>query len=270
MVSRTGSYVLFNLSLWVLAASAAAAIVRRSAVDDSSAAMRRQAAERAILLWTLVSLATVFVGGRFFGHYFLVALPGLSLLGARGLEGMRNLAGVPVTRVRAQKMGLVLFLLFLFSFVRFHQYTAALAWEAWTGEPNAISRRFSVREQELAGVVDTIRQRVPPGDKIYVWGIYWYAERQPASGLIRPDWLTGEFEPGPSSSFWNQTSRQLLADLSRSRPRLILSQDDLASALPSLELTTFLQENYDYQGTTGPSGGRVFRLYWWRDPASRR
>src|SRR5258708_22201541 len=78
LAAQLAGVVLPAAVLWLAGIAALAGLARRKPQDDVLAA-------RAFLvLWTVLSLAAVAAGSRFFGHYFLQAEVPLSLLAARG------------------------------------------------------------------------------------------------------------------------------------------------------------------------------------------
>jgi hypothetical protein len=282
MVQRTFGYVLFNLALWSLASWALwKSLSKRKqgspvtgGTPISVALTETAALDLSIGLWGLMSLCGVFAGGRFYGHYFIPVLPALSLLGARGLEHLRAAARVPETRKRARVAVTVLLAIFLFSFVRFHDLTAALAYESLTGKSTSWVKEWGVakRETEAASVATTVSNEIGEGGYLYIWGyaleVYWRSGCRPASRYLTPYYVTGHFYPEvtaatstTSGKFWDDARTQFIDDLRTTKPRLILNIDEPIQSLPYPDIIDFINENYTRDATIGPNINNQFIVY---------
>jgi hypothetical protein len=286
MVQRTFGYVLFNLALWALAASALWKSLSKPKHGSSLAGRKyvnitsrdTAALDLSIALWGLISLCGVFASGRFYGHYFIPVLPALSLLGARGLEHLRAAARLTETRKRARVAITALIAVFLFSFIRFHDLTAALAYEAFTGKSTSWVREWGVtkRETEAATIAMAVRNQIGEGGYLYIWGyaldVYWRSGCRPASRYLTPYYVTGHFYPevtaataATSGKFWEDARTQFIDDLRTIKPRMILNIDEPIQSLSYPDIVDFINENYTRDGTIGPNINNQFIVYRLKD-----
>jgi hypothetical protein len=226
-----------------------------------------------VALWGAASLAAVFPGGRFFGHYFIQVLPALCLLASRGAETLRQRLSDPLRRRRARIAVVALVILTLISFVRFHQRTAILAFETITGARTRWSEKWgmSEREREAEVVSAFVRSRLSEGEPLYIWDyaldVYWRTGCQPASRYLSPYYITGKFtdsgqeEADADITFWRENRAHLIEDLKRTRPRIILDVFGKLLELPYPEITEFMEKNYRYAGSVGLNSWRRFLVY---------
>lgn len=263
LIGRGAGYVLFNATMWLLAALAVWRSARRADRldnDQSIAATRRY--DLAIALWGLVSLVPVLISGRFFGHYFIPALPALSLLAARGATHLSE--GIQRGPSRRPRIAVaVLVLLFLPGFFRSHHRTAVLAYETVSGTRTRWSENWGMtqREHEAAAVSEFVRARLRPGEPLYIWGyahdVFWRTGCRPASRYLTPSFIDGRFPDAegavsPSGElFRREAAANLLDDLRRTKPRLILDIEGGFRALDYVELVDFVNKNYREAGTAG-------------------
>ncbi len=276
MIGRGLGYIFFNAVLWTLAASAVWSAFKKNDSRDTGEpeeTTRTVRVDRAVALWAGVSLAGVLMSGRFYGHYFIPALPALSLLAARGVRLFANALSDPAHR-RVARAGLaVLALLFLIGFFRSHHRTMVLAYETVTGTRTRWSDNWGMtkREQEAEVVSEFVRDRIPAGEPLYIWGyahdVYWRTRCRPASRYLTPYFVDGRFadaEAAVSSSgadFRREAAANLLDDLRRTKPRLILDVEGSFKTLPYAELVDFVESQYRDEGTIGPGGSNRFRVF---------
>jgi 4-amino-4-deoxy-L-arabinose transferase-like glycosyltransferase len=275
MVGRGMGYVFFNAVLWSLAGWAVWQSVRererKDAVDQARSAGHARF-DVAAALWCAVSLVAVVMSGRFYGHYFIPALPALSLLGARGWTFLAEALRTPAYRRRAQLALAVLSLLFLIGLFRCHHRTAVLAYESLTGTRTRWSGNWGMtrREQEAEVVSQFVRVRIAAGDTLYIWGyahdVFWRTRCRPASRYLTPYYIDGRFSdaeatvPSSGEEFRREAAANLLEDLRRSKPRLILDVEGNFKALPYDALVEFIEKNYRDAGNAGPDPARPFRV----------
>jgi 4-amino-4-deoxy-L-arabinose transferase-like glycosyltransferase len=270
MIGRVFAYIAFNLPLWVLAgwaAKRALASLKTTETDN------RSLAEEPLLIWTGICLVAVFIGGRFFGHYFIQLLPALSILAARGAELLRVNLEAGAKRRKAILLFSFLLLCLLINLVRFHSRTAILAYETLTGRRTAYSQQWgmSQRENEAAIIAGRVRERLKANEPFYIWGyaldVYWRSGCPPASRFITPNHITGEYESATGSvaeadhEFWSVSRRQFLADLESNRPPLILDVTGELPGLPYDDIKTFIEQHYQRDGEIGMDAARPFILY---------
>jgi len=277
MAGRGVGFILFNATLWSLAALAVWHAIKEGRnfgerLPNESA--RHQAMfDRTVALWGGVTLIAVMMSGRFYGHYFIPALPALSLLGARGVQLLRQAHRDPNRRRKAQIAIVTLSLFFLVGLFRCHHRTAVLAYETVTGTRTQWSANWGMtkREQEAAVVSNFVREQIRPGEPLYIWGyahdVFWRTQCRPASRYLTPYFIDGRFadaEATVSSSgeqFRREAAANLLEDLRRTKPRLILDIEGNFRALPYPELLRFIDDNYREDGSAGPDPSRPFRVF---------
>jgi 4-amino-4-deoxy-L-arabinose transferase-like glycosyltransferase len=277
MLGRGLGYVLFNAVLWSLAGWAVWRSVRalkghRRPIVDPTESIQSARFDISSALWCAVSLVAVIIGGRFYGHYFIPALPALSVLGARGLSNFVETMKKPFQTWKKRLVLTVMGLLFLVGFVRCHHRTAVLAYETVTGTRTRWSADWGMtkREQEAEVVAQYVRERVPPGEALYIWGyahdVFWRTNCRPASRYLTPYYIDGRFPdseatvPKSGEEFRREAAANLIEDLSRSKPRLILDVEGSIKALPYRNLVNFIDFYYRDAGSAGPDTGRPFRV----------
>jgi 4-amino-4-deoxy-L-arabinose transferase-like glycosyltransferase len=276
MIGRGLGYVFFNATLWSLAVWAvwrSAGELNTVRGDAGNETERGEKRDITIAVWGLVSLAGVVMSGRFYGHYFIPALPALSLLAARGSIRLAEALRRPAHRRRAQVGVGVLALLFLPGFFRCHHRTAVLAYETVTGTRTHWSANWGMtkREQEAEGVSEFVRERVVVGGPLYIWGyahdVFWRTGCRPASRYLTPYFIDGRFADAEATvqtsgeDFRREAAANLLEDLRRTKPQLILDVEGSFKALPHPELVEFIEKNYRDAGSAGPDAARPFRAF---------
>lgn len=276
LVSRGLGYVLFNASLWALAlwtVARALKDVRQKAkpIAGASDAARAIQFNLATALWGAVSFISVLVSGRFFGHYFITVLPALALLAASSAARLREDLRDPRRR-NAQMVMAVLAVLFIVGLVRSHHRTVILAYETITGARTRWSESWGMteRQHEAEAITEALRDKLTFGEPLYIWGyahdIYWRTGCRPASRYLTPYYIDGRFPDAesdsapPNAPFWQAARANLIADLRRTRPRLILDIYGEMDDLPYPEIVKFLKANYRDDGAIGPDPNRPFRM----------
>lgn len=174
---RFGSYVLATLLLWLLA-------LRFIKQKEFKVSVLAQLAA----LWFALSLIPVFVGARFYGHYFLHVLPSLCVVAAFAVS--ENLS------VFQKRFGLSLLivpsLLFFMLRVDHKWYLSKVPDD-------------HIYEQQEIG--EALRQISQGKGSVFVWGfatgIQFWSELRPASRFLWADLLTGR-TPGPEYARQNQ------------------------------------------------------------------
>lgn len=276
MTGRGLGFILFNATLWSLAVFAVWYSIREArdpALRAPGESEQRQAQfDRATAVWAGVTLIAVIMSGRFYGHYFIPALPALALLGARGVSFVQCALGDPNRRRKAQVGIVVLSLFFLVGLFRCHHRTAVLAYETVTATRTHWSANWGMtkREQEAEVVSDFVRSRVPAGEPLYIWGyahdVYWRTSCRPASRYLTPYFIDGRFADAEATvspsgeQFRREAAANLLEDLKRTRPKLILDVEGNFRALPYPDLLEFINENYREDGGVGPDPSHPFRV----------
>lgn len=277
MLGRGLGYLLFNAALWSLAGWAVFRSMRnlkgsRREVGSETRSAGYARFDVAAALWGGVSLIAVIMSGRFYGHYFIPALPALSLLGARGWNLLAGALRNPAHKRNAQTVLAALSLLFLVGLFRCHHRTVVLAYETLTGTRTRWSAGWGMtkRQEEAEVVSQYVRARLPAGEPLYIWGyahdVFWRTGCRPASRYLTPYYIDGRFSdaeatvPASGEEFRREAAANLIEDLRRSKPRLILDVEGNFKALPYRELITFIDLYYRDAGNAGPDAGRPFRV----------
>ena len=277
LVGRGLGYVFFNGLLWALAGWAVwRALRNRDDWNEGFDARRKSEQERidrSVALWCGVTLVSVMLGGRFFGHYFIPALPALSVLGARGLRLLIDKLRGSTAGRRSLVTVCVLAVLFAIGFIRSHHRTAVLAYETLSRAHTRWSANWGMtkREQEAEVVSQFVRTRVAEGEALYIWGyahdVFWRTRCRPASRYLTPYYIDGRFPdaedtvPASGEEFRREAALNLIEDLRRTNPRLLLDVEGNFSMLPHPELVAYLETNYRLAGNAGPDPARPFRAF---------
>lgn len=280
IVGRGLGYVFFNATLWALAGWVVVRSVRRvksgmqHADGEAENYPARPYLNLAAALWGAVSLCSVMISGRFFGHYFIPVLPALSLLAADGVELLARRMRDPVHRRATRVTVVILGLLFSVGFARAHHRTVVLAYETVTGARTRWSEQWGMteRQHEAEVIAEYLRGRVSEGEPLYIWGyahdVYWRTGCRPASRYLAPYYIDGRFPDAEAKAIesndppWREARDNLIEDLRRSRPRLILDVYGSIKQLPHPKIVDFINENYREGENIGPDPSRPFRALW--------
>jgi len=228
----------------------------------------------AAALWCAVSLLSVMMSGRFFGHYFITALPALALLAAPSVVRFGGLLGDSQYKRSARVALAILAVFFTVGLVRSHHRTAVLAYETITGRRTHWSANWGMtkRQDEAEAITAALRDRyqLQRGEPLYIWGyahdVYWQTGCRPAARYLTPYYIDGRFSDAeavaaePNAPFWQEARANLIEDLRRVRPRIILDINGDMDDLPYAEITDFLKENYEDVGAVGSDPNRPFRV----------
>jgi hypothetical protein len=167
-----------------------------------------------LALWTALSLASVALGGRFFGHYFLQPELPLSLLAAGAVQ--RLFAARP--RLATAALG-----------------APALLFLVLSSAKELTQPVFNAGDPDYLRIGRAIAERTGAADTIWVWGnvpqLYYGSSRRPGVRFSFCNYLTG-LSPGTPSEYdeANDPSSQALEwawplalrDLAANKPALIL------------------------------------------------
>jgi 4-amino-4-deoxy-L-arabinose transferase-like glycosyltransferase len=288
-IGRGLGYVLFNFVLWSFAVWTVARSIKaawRPAMPDRAGGDAISPAignitshpasplefNLAAALWCAVSLISVVMSGRFFGHYFITALPALAILAAPSVVVFGKLLRNSAYKRKARVALAVLAVFFTVGLIRSHHRTAVLAYETLTGRRTQWSANWGMtqRQNEAEAVTAALRDKLQPGEPLYIWGyahdVYWQTGCRPAARYLTPYYIDGRFPDVeasaamPNAPFWQEARANLIDDLRRVRPRLILDIKGDMGDLPYPEITDFLRENYEDVGAVGLDPNRPFRV----------
>ncbi|MFL5815514.1 MAG: ArnT family glycosyltransferase [Bdellovibrionia bacterium] len=177
----------------------------------------RYAVNAGLFIWAIVSILSVAIGGRFFGHYFLQAELPLCLIAAGPLY--RAWMRAPKT------IGAAIAIPALFFF-------------AISLKPEATHAIFDAGEPDWERVGQAISRQSKPDDTLFVWGnvpeLYHYSQRKMGTRFSFCNYLTGlspgtrsEYDPSYQPAQVSEAWPLLLQDLQNRRPSIIV---DTASA----------------------------------------
>jgi hypothetical protein len=163
---------------------------------------RRGRAWWAVVVWTLVGLAIMLVQAKGYDYHWLPVLPPLALLGADSADRLIDAAARNGYARRSQFPLALLTVLLLLTMLA--QGIWPRAWYYLTGAEDQLAYygRFRggefVADESLA-VADYLRERVAPGDSLYIWGfrpeVYFMSQLNPATRFIFQFPLVGEWYP---------------------------------------------------------------------------
>lgn len=192
--------------------------------DDGNLAIQ---SDGIALLWFVVSVVGITMGGRFYGHYFFQIIPALCLIGGHGItiliESIRAERGKSKLRLIAASVVLALIIIGAsVALVRFHTRTLILANDFFSGHKSqstdewyheqlnreellasAAARDVQDKESVIAsGDVESLREGGPrerpiagQTDYLFVWGyrpeLYYWSGLIPASRYLSTQMLTG-------------------------------------------------------------------------------
>ncbi len=216
--------------------------------------------------WLLASLAAMFLGGRFFGHYFLQPLAPLAVLAGLEMPRLWELT----TRSRVLRILLLIGLVIPGGIF----FTLAVRREQ-------LLRIVNEREPDYASVGRRVQELTRPTDTIFVWTnspqIYYYAHRTPGTRFTFCNYQTGQSPATPAEEdpavdttpymvlpAWEM----LMADLETNRPKMFVDAthahfDDFGkSPLEKFpRLAQWVWDHYDLVDQV--KGVRLFQLKAW-------
>lgn len=202
ILTRVLPYIASTLLLWVL-------------IVVWTTRLRVTCGEALIFFWFLLTIVPVSAGFRFYGHYFILLLPPMSVLAARAAD---RIWSVPK---RKWIKGLIIFWIILpvVGFFVARVYMSQV--HGAVGEDN-------VKEYEPLALY--IKQNTKPDEKIIAWGyvplVYWYSERFPGTRFFWSDLLTGRIPgtkgEGSDAFIMPQAWDMFMGDMERNKPVYIV------------------------------------------------
>jgi len=147
-----------------------------------------------------LSLAMISIGQRWFGHYYMLAVPVLTLLFVLWVSELPSVLGAPGRRVFALALG-VFMLWALTATVKEMSHPEVRLFRMTGGTDSP------ARQGPLENAAAFLRERIPSGQRILVWGwqpeLYLTARRPPVTRMVDPSL---------------GTARDVLEDLNRYGP----------------------------------------------------
>ena len=253
LLKRVLPYIASTALLWVLAAVGSIQLLKGLKAREADGLIMSH--RTLVFLWFILSIVPVSVGYRFYGHYFLLLLPPMSVLASPVLTSLI------VSKKRFLK-ALVIF---------------------WIALPalGFFAARFFIPEINRASGEDNLADYRPaaeyaaattrPSDRIVVWGfapmIYWGSERLPGTRFFWSDLLVGRVpgskrSEGGESEGMQEAWEMFMADMERHKPALFIDTSPAGlhdyGAWPIEDhprLTDYLREKYTREAE---AGGVVF------------
>ncbi len=249
--ARVLPYVASTALIWVLSAICIILLFRKGRNETEGALKTAQ--EWLIVLWFVLSIVPVFTGFRFYGHYFLLLIPAMSVLSSKIADS------VWLSPSRAWPKILIVF---------------------WIALPAAgfLTARFFIPEinrtfhednlSDYKPLAQYAAERTEPGDKIIAWGfapmIYWESQRLPATRFFWSDVLTGRVpghkgEQNDAEKYAMPKAWEMfLSDIEKNRPVYFIDtapanlhdyKDFPATRYPALR--EYLKKNYREEANVG-------------------
>jgi tetratricopeptide (TPR) repeat protein len=195
----------------------------------------------------------VSIPGWFYPHYYQLYLPILAVGAGWGIVTVANSLQ---QRTVGQWIGTGTLLLLLWHIAPNYRYDS----KTWSRLKYPGMGGFFI-EIERCG--HAVNRMLKPGEPFYAWGIdpgiYYYSERQPASGIFWADRLF----LGPLKT---QATQKVIADLEKTQPPLILTENLIDRKLPlDHPVYQWIWEHYVESPEAGFS--KFFTVYLRRDSA---
>jgi hypothetical protein len=181
-------------------------------------AWRGRRRELAPIYWWLVgSLCASLVGGRMYGHYFVLFVPALCVLGGVGVDEERWLPRI----LAVPAIGFFVFAILL---------------EGATGH-------FWSRSPDYFQASHYVKERTAPNERIFVWGwfpgLYVEADRCPSTRFVYTHLLSGSTSHEARGHNVPEAWEMLMSDLEKNPPPFILD-----TSLRGYSFEEFPPENY--------------------------
>lgn len=155
-----------------------------------------------LLLWAAAALVIMLVQAKGYDYHWLPLLPPLALIAAEGIDRLLDAAARRGLTRRSQIPATALIVLILAAVLLGGPWRTA--WAYLTGAEDRITyyNRFQggeVNAGESLAVANLLRERVAPGDSLYIWGfrpeVYYLSGLNPATRFIFQFPLVGEWYP---------------------------------------------------------------------------
>lgn len=229
-----------NGILWLLAMVAIYNQWRRSAASDPGTRTADHKRDILFLLstWPFFSLLGVFLGGRFFGHYFIQTIPPLAVLGGIGLIELYRLLRTRGLEILRYPVSLVLTLLLTKVFLLF-LITDTPYYLKYNGDQISYHQYHTPLFSVTRFIGNYLRQNTQRDELVYVWAtnpeINFYALRKtPSPFLVH----RGENR---------LPTEEVMQSLQRLPPTYIVAIDEM-TRFPQLQ--EYIQRNYQKETST--------------------
>lgn len=225
-----------------------------------------------ILLWLLTGLVIMLAQAKAYDYHWLPMLPPLALLAGMGVEkalakvnGLFSRGESPLRpyHILTTLLAVVMVVL-LFAILAFNTWGQAWPYLSGTEDQNTYYSRFvagEFRAEESQQVADALRQRVVPGDSLFIWGfrpeIYYLSGLNPATRFIFQFPLVGSWYPPQwreeaVETLWAAMPPYALVLQIDYMPWVTGSKDDSNTLLQSYtEMNNWLIANYERETQIG-------------------
>jgi Dolichyl-phosphate-mannose-protein mannosyltransferase len=213
----------------------------------------------AIIIWALAGLGIMLVQAKGYDYHWLPMLPPLALLGADGLD--RILKKI-TNRLQTPATMTAILILFALMIVRIWPN----AWPYLTGQESQVVYygRFQAGEfiaDESLQVANLLRERVLPGDSLYIWGfrpeVYYLSQLNPPTRFIFQfplvaKWYPPEWREENAEILWAALPPYVLVLQVDYMPWVTGSEEDSNTLLQEYnELNDWLVFNYEFDTQVG-------------------
>ncbi len=183
-----------------------------------------------LLAFGIATYVAVQLPGWFFPHYYQLWLPPLVIGAGWAVELLQRVLPRRFAWSSYALAGLCCVALVMLEIPCY--LTPAKSWSV---------QKYGGILLETEKLADRINDLLPPSATFYEWGnetgFYFMTQREPPSGLIFAD----PMQDGPLVP---RLSAQLLQDLSRNEPELVIAEHQTMARTPGHPMTKWLEENY--------------------------
>lgn len=226
---------------------------------------RTRSAPAIILIWLLTTLVILIIQLRGYDYHWLPLLPPLALFGAAGLawllDRVAQAAGLNAEAARAIDYNIVFA---LFAVLAASTYPRALPYLTGQMDQVTYADQFVAGEfvaGESQRVADYLRQRVAPGDSLYIWGfrpeVYFLSDLNPPTRFIFhfplvADWYPAAWRDENVEVLWAALPPYVLVLQVDHMPWVTGSEADSNTLLQRYtELNNWLMFNYERAAQIG-------------------
>jgi len=214
---------------------------------------------RAIIIWALAGLAIMLVQAKGYDYHWLPMLPPLVLLGADSLDQL-----IKKFAQSRQTLATIAAILILLAVMIVRIWPNA--WSYLTGQESQVAYygRFQAGEfvaDESLEVANLLRERVVPGDSLYIWGfrpeVYYLSQLNPPTRFIFQfplvaKWYPPEWREENAEILWAAMPPYVLVLQVDYMPWVTGSEQDSNTLLQGYnELNDWLVFNYEFDTQVG-------------------
>jgi len=189
-----------------------------------------------LVVYLICAHTMIAMPGRFYGHYYQLALPVIAIAFGVATSAFRSLlSGRPKWTVDAAAAVLVLLLA---------RHELPLL---WTDEKEWADGRYHVIYMDARRIGSKLGSDLRPDARIYQWGgesaVYFYSSLRPASGIFY------SYSALSKSPLQREHSERILADLQRTKPEVVVIAKRMREEYdPTHRILRWLEENYELCG----------------------